>query len=100
MKLKATMWLLMSFLLLAASTATAGTTVEFWTTETQSDRMKVIETLAQTFEALNPDIDIKVVPVDENEVPTQIAAAMAAGTQPKLSRSSPSRFSLTDRKVS
>jgi len=61
-----------------------ATTVEFWTQQTQSDRLKVIETLAQTFEALNPGVDIKVVPVDENEMATQMAAATAAGTEPQV----------------
>lgn len=64
--------------------ASAETQIEFWTTQTQSDRMKIIETLADTFEAMNPDIDIKVVPVDENEMATNMAAASAAGNLPNL----------------
>lgn len=64
--------------------SSANTSVEFWTTQTQSDRMKVIETLALTFEALNEGVDIKVVPVDENEMATQMAAASAAGTTPNV----------------
>ena len=62
----------------------SATTVEFWTTETQSDRMKTIQLLMDTYQALHPDITVKLVPVDENEMPSQMAAASAAGTLPGL----------------
>ena len=61
-----------------------ATTVEFWTTQTQTDRLKNIELLTSTFEALNDDVTVKVVAVDENEMATQMAAAVAAGTVPQL----------------
>lgn len=59
-------------------------TVEFWTAQTQSDRLQTIELLASTFEALNDGVTVKVVGVDENEMATQMAAAVAAGTTPEL----------------
>lgn len=65
-------------------TTVSATTIEFWTTETQSDRMKTIQLLKDTYQALNPDITLKLVPVDENEMPSQMAAASAAGTLPGL----------------
>jgi len=58
--------------------------IEFWTTETQSDRMKTIQLLMDTFQALNSDITIKLVPIDENDMPSQMAAASAAGNLPGL----------------
>ena len=64
--------------------ASAKTTVEYWTTQTQSDRLQTIEVMADIFEALNPEIDVKVVGVDENEIPTQIAAAAASKTLPSV----------------
>ena len=67
-----------------ATAASAKTTVEYWTLQTQSDRLQTIEVMADIFEALNSDIDVKIVAVDENEVPTQIAAAAAANTLPSL----------------
>ncbi len=70
--------------LMLSPLAAAATTVEFWTAQTQSDRMQTIQVLASTFEALNQGISVKVVPVDENEMATQMAAAVAAGTQPNL----------------
>jgi multiple sugar transport system substrate-binding protein len=57
---------------------------EFWTTETQSDRMSTIQLLVDTFQALNPQIKITVVPVDENDMPKQVAASAAAGTLPAV----------------
>lgn len=58
--------------------------IEFWTTETQSDRMSTIQLLADTFQAVNPDIEVVVVPVDENDMPKQVASASAAGRMPAL----------------
>lgn len=58
--------------------------IEFWTTQTQSDRQATIQVLIDTFEALNPNISINMIPVDENDVSTQVAAAAAAGTLPAL----------------
>jgi multiple sugar transport system substrate-binding protein len=65
-------------------TTASAATIEFWTTETQSDRMKTIGLLMDTFQALNPDIQVKLVPVDENDMPSQMAAASAAGSLPAL----------------
>ena len=56
----------------------------FWTTETQSDRMATIQVLIDTYTALNPNVSINLVPVDENDIPTQINAAAAARTLPGL----------------
>ena len=74
-----------SILLLCMAQATnAATTITFWTTETQSERMKTIQLILDTFEALNDDIKVKLVPVDENDVPTQMAAATSAGNVPEV----------------
>lgn len=66
------------------STAVAETKIDFWTTETQSDRMKTIQLILNTFEALNEGIKVNLVGVDENDVPKQMAAASAAGNLPEL----------------
>ncbi|MBT3213343.1 MAG: extracellular solute-binding protein [Candidatus Marinimicrobia bacterium] len=62
----------------------AKTNISFWTTETQSERMKTIQLILDTFEALNDDIQVKLIPVDENDLPTQMAAASAAGNIPEV----------------
>ena len=58
--------------------------VEFWTSETQEDRMAVQEALAAEFMAANPGVEVQVVAVDENDIPEKVAAAKAAGTLPDV----------------
>jgi len=62
----------------------SATNIEFWTSETQSDRIKTIQLLIDTFQALNPGITVRLIPVDENDMPSQMAAASAAGNLPGL----------------
>ncbi|MHA2939027.1 ABC transporter substrate-binding protein [Vibrio sp. RC27] len=69
---------------LALPSLANATTVEYWTTQTQSDRLQTIEIMADVFEALNPGIDVKIIGVDENDMPKQIAAAAASNTLPNL----------------
>jgi len=76
--------IIISFLLFFSTNTLFAATVEFWTTETQSDRVKTIQLLMDTFQALNPGITVKLIPVDENDMPSQIAAAAAAGTLPHI----------------
>lgn len=69
---------------LSFSSLVNATTVEYWTTQTQSDRIQSIEIMADVFEALNPGIDVKIIAVDENDMPKQIAAAAASNTLPDM----------------
>jgi multiple sugar transport system substrate-binding protein len=69
---------------LSFSSVANATTVEYWTIQTQSDRLQTIEIMADVFEALNPGIDVKIIGVDENDMPKQIAAAAASNTLPDL----------------
>jgi len=69
---------------LTLSTAANATTVEYWTIQTQSDRLQTIEVMADVFEALNPGIDVKIIGVDENDMSKQIAAAAASNSLPNL----------------
>jgi len=68
----------------AESGAEQPVEIEFWTAQTQSDRMATIQVLIDTFQVLNPNITIKLIPVDENDLPTQLNTAAAAGTLPAL----------------
>lgn len=54
-----------------------------WTTDTQEDRLKTIQLIADTFAALN-DHTVKVVPMDEAEYATQLVKAQNAGSMPDL----------------
>jgi len=58
--------------------------IDFWTTQTQSDRMATIQVLIDTFEALNPDVTINLVAVDENDMATQLNTAAAANSLPAM----------------
>lgn len=58
--------------------------IEFWTTETQSDRQATIQVLIDTYQIMNPNVTIKLIPVDENDMPTQMNTAAAAGKLPAL----------------
>lgn len=69
----------------AVETRPAGpVTIDFWTTETQSDRMATIQVLIDTFSALNPEITVNLVPVDENSLVTQAQTAYAAKSLPAI----------------
>jgi len=70
----------------AASTdAKAGPVeIDFWTTETQSDRQATIQVLIDTYQIMNPNVTINLIPVDENDMATQLNTAAAAGKLPAL----------------
>ncbi len=70
--------------ILLGSTVASAVTIEFWSTQTQSDRIKTIELLMDTFQAINPEIKVKLVHIEENDMPKQMAAASAAGSLPGL----------------
>ncbi len=57
---------------------------DFWTTQTQSDRQATIQVLIDTFQIMNPNVKINLIPVDENDMATQLNTAAAAGNLPAL----------------
>ena len=59
-------------------------TIEYWTSQTQTDRQSTIQLLIDTFEAMNPDIKVKLIAVDENDVTSQMATAANSNTLPTL----------------
>ncbi len=89
---KPTMFLVVLLLTLAVTVGVFATgkqekkpaSIEFWTTETQSSRVSTIQTLVDIFQGINPEIKISVVPVDENDMPKQVAASSAAGNLPAI----------------
>ncbi len=67
-----------------ASVSKGPVQLEFWTRETQSDRMATIQMLIDTYTAMNPDVSIKLVPVDENDMALNMRAAVASGKIPSI----------------
>ena len=57
-----------ALLLLCATAAMAATPVTFWTTEVSRDRRAVIDYLAKVFMLFNPDVQVYVAGIDENEL--------------------------------
>ncbi len=70
---------------ISCSGSSKPVTIDYWTTQTQADRQKVIGALVDTFQALNPSITVNVVPIDENDLPTSIEVIVNGnGTLPDI----------------
>lgn len=57
---------------------------DFWTTETQSDRQATIQVLIDTYTTLYPNIKINLVPVDENDMVSNVQTGALSGTLPAM----------------
>ncbi len=62
------------------------TIVEFWTTDNEEERVDVYEDIAARFMAEHPEIDVRIVPIEEAGVTQRIATALAANRPPDLIR--------------
>jgi ABC-type glycerol-3-phosphate transport system substrate-binding protein len=62
------------------------TVVEFWSTDNEEDRVDVYEAIAARFMAENPDIEVRIVPIEEAGVSQRIATALAANRPPDIVR--------------
>jgi len=58
--------------------------IEYWTTQTQTDRQSTIQLLIDTFEVMNPNIKVNLVAVDENDLTSQMATAANSNTLPSV----------------
>lgn len=76
--------LLLVLLFVFTATSFAQTTVEYWTTQTEQDRVEVINDLIARFEAQQDEYQIELVTVQENDIPTKLASGMAAGRLPQM----------------
>jgi multiple sugar transport system substrate-binding protein len=65
---------------------TDKTVVEFWTTDNEEARVDVYEELAAAYMAENPDIELRIVPIDEASIAQRIATAQAANRLPDIVR--------------
>ena len=62
------------------------TVVEFWTTDNEADRVDVYEAVAERYMAENPDVDVRIVPIEEAGITQRIATAQAANRLPDIVR--------------
>lgn len=60
--------------------------VEFWTTDNERERVDRYEEVAARFMELNPNIDVRIVPIEEAGIAMRVATAMAADRLPDIIR--------------
>jgi multiple sugar transport system substrate-binding protein len=65
---------------------TEKTVVEFWTTDNEEERVNVYEEVAARFMAENPEIEVRIVPIEEAGVTQRMATALAANRPPDVIR--------------
>ena len=62
------------------------TVVEFWTTDNEAERVDTYEAVAASYMAENPDVEMRIVPIEEGGVTQRIATAQAANRLPDIVR--------------
>jgi multiple sugar transport system substrate-binding protein len=60
--------------------------VEFWTTDNEEDRVNVYEAVAAAYMAENPDVDVRIVAIEEAGVTQRMATSLAANRPPDIIR--------------
>lgn len=60
--------------------------IEFWTTDNEEERVLVYEAIADAFMAEHPEIDLRIVPIEEAGIAQRIATAQAANRLPDIIR--------------
>jgi len=72
---------------------TDKTVIEFWTTDNEEPRVDVYEELAAAFMEDHPEIDLRIVPIEEAGIAQRIATAQAANRLPDIVRMGVERVS-------
>ncbi len=62
------------------------TVIEFWTTDNEEERIQRYEEVAARYMAEHPDVEIRIVPIDEATISQRIATARAANRLPDIVR--------------
>jgi multiple sugar transport system substrate-binding protein len=62
------------------------TVVEFWTTDNEEARVTMYEEIAASYMAEHPEVDLRIVPIDEASISQRIATAKAANRLPDIIR--------------
>jgi multiple sugar transport system substrate-binding protein len=62
------------------------TVVEFWSTDNEEDRVDVYEAIAALYMAENPDVEVRIVPIEEGGISQRIVTAQGANRLPDIVR--------------
>lgn len=60
--------------------------IEFWSTDNEEERVNVYEQVAQRYMDEHPEVEIRIVPIEEAGVSQRIATALAANRPPDIIR--------------
>jgi multiple sugar transport system substrate-binding protein len=66
--------------------AAKKTVVELWSTDNEEYRIVAYEKVAESFMKANPDVDVRIVPIDEATTTQRIATARGANRLPDIAR--------------
>ena len=62
------------------------TVIEFWTTDNEEQRVSTYEDVAERYMAQNPNVEVRIVPIDEASITQRISTAVAANRLPDIVR--------------
>lgn len=62
------------------------TVIEFWTTDNEEERVNAYEAVAARYMDMHPEVDIRIVPIEEGGITQRIATAQAANRLPDIVR--------------
>ena len=62
------------------------TVIDFWTTDNEEERVRVYEAVAKAYMAEHPDVEVRILPIEEAGVSQRIATAVAANRMPDIIR--------------
>jgi multiple sugar transport system substrate-binding protein len=62
------------------------TVIEFWSTDNEEERVDVYEAIAARYMAEHPEIDLRIVPIEEAGVTQRMATSLAANRPPDIIR--------------
>lgn len=60
--------------------------IEFWTTDNEEERVNTYEAVAERFMAEHPEIEVRIIPIEEAGVTQRMATALAANRPPDIIR--------------
>ncbi|GAB4574380.1 MAG: ABC transporter substrate-binding protein [Anaerolineae bacterium] len=67
--------------------------VEFWTTDNEEERVDRYEAVAARYMEMNPNVDVRIVPIDEGTISQRVSTAVAANRLPDIIRMGVERVS-------